>query len=126
MAATLRGGGDPKIVALETERRAAQLAADVVALDRLIADDLLFTGPDRQLGTKAQDLNAHRCGAVRVRAHEREELRVRRVGAHVAVTALRTRLTVAVAGTLVRSVYRYRRAPPGGRPAPGGRSRRAE
>jgi ketosteroid isomerase-like protein len=109
MTAALVGAADPEIVALEARLRAAQLAADVAALDALIADALLFTGPDGQLGTKAQDLAAHGTGAVRFRAHEPEELRVRRVGADVAVTALRARLAVEVAGTLVRGTYRYTR-----------------
>jgi ketosteroid isomerase-like protein len=109
MTAALVGAPDPEIVALEARLRAAQLAADVAALDALIADALLFTGPDGQLGTKAQDLAAHGSGAVRFRGHEPEELRVRRVGADVAVTALRARLAVEVAGTLVRGTYRYTR-----------------
>ena len=100
---------DAEIVALERRLRAAQLAADVAALDALIADALLFTGPDGRLATKAQDLEAHRSGAVRFRAHEPEELRVRRVGADVAVTSLRARLAVEVAGALVQGVYRYTR-----------------
>jgi ketosteroid isomerase-like protein len=112
MRAVLVGDADGEtatIVAREAELRAAQLAADTAALDRLIADDLLFTGPDGQLGTKAQDLAAHGSGVVRVRAHEPEELRVRRVGEHVAVAALRTRLAVDVAGTQHRGTYRYTR-----------------
>ena len=100
---------DPEVVALEARLRAAQLAADVGALDALIADELLFTGPDGTLGTKAQDLAAHASGAVRFRVHEPEELRVRRVGPDVAVTALRARLAVEVAGTLIQGVYRYTR-----------------
>jgi ketosteroid isomerase-like protein len=109
MQAVLLGTADPDIVACEAQLRAAQLAADVAALDRLIADDLLFTGPDGQLGTKAQDLAAHASGTVRFRGHEPEELRVRRIGADVAVAALRARLTVEVAGTLMRGIYRYTR-----------------
>ena len=109
MHAVLVGAPDPEIVALEVRLRAAQLAADVGALDALIADALLFTGPDGQLGTKAQDLAAHGSGAVRFRAHEPEELRVRRVGADVAVSALRARLAVEVGGTLLRGTYRYTR-----------------
>jgi ketosteroid isomerase-like protein len=109
MAAVLVGAADPEIVALEAQIRAAQLGADVSALDQLIAEELLFTGPDGQLGTKAQDLSAHGSGAVRFRAHEPEELRVRRVGADVAVSALRARLSVEVAGALVRGTYRYTR-----------------
>ncbi len=105
----LSGAADPEIAALEVQLRAAQLNADVAALDRLIADDLLFTGPDGQLGTKAQDLDAHASGVVRFRSHEPEELRVRRVGANVAIAALRARLAVEVAGTVVRGTYRYTR-----------------
>jgi ketosteroid isomerase-like protein len=100
---------DAEIVALEARLRTAQLAADVQELGQLIDDDLLFTGPDGQLGTKAQDLAAHGSGAVRFREHEPEELRVRRVGSDVAVVALRARLAVEVAGSVVRGTYRYTR-----------------
>lgn len=109
MQAALVGAPDPEIVALEAQLRAAQLAADVAALDALIADELLFTGPDGRLASKAQDLEAHASGIVRFRAHEPDELRVRRVGPDVAIAALRARLTVEVGGTLVRGVYRYTR-----------------
>ena len=109
MEAALVGAADPEIVALEERIRDAQLDGDVVALQRLIADELLFTGPDGQLGTKAQDLEAHASGVVRFRAHEPEELRIRRVGPDVAVSALRARLAVEVAGTLTRGTYRYTR-----------------
>jgi uncharacterized protein (TIGR02246 family) len=107
--AALVGAPDPEIVALEAEIRAAQLNADVAALDHLLADDLLFTGPDGQLATKRQDLEAHRSGVVRFRAHEPEELRIRRAGPDVAVTALRARLEVEVAGALTGGTYRYTR-----------------
>jgi len=112
MRAVLLGDAGPgvaEIVAREAELRAAQLAADTAALDRLIAEELLFTGPDGQLGTKAQDLAAHGSGVVRFREHEPEELRVRHVGDDVVLTALRARLAVEVAGTLRRGTYRYTR-----------------
>jgi ketosteroid isomerase-like protein len=109
LQAVLVGPDDPEIVTLEAEIRAAQLAADVASLDRLIAEDLLFTGPDGKLGTKTQDLAAHGSGAVRVREHEPEELRIRRVGPDAAIVALRTRLVVEVAGRTVRGTYRYTR-----------------
>ena len=105
----LVGTADPAIVALEAELRAAQLNADVDALDRLIDDDLLFTGPDGNLASKAQDLEAHRSGIVRFRAHEPEELRVLTVSADVCIAALRARLAVEVAGTLFEGTYRYTR-----------------
>lgn len=109
MQQSLVGPPDADIVALEARLRAAQLAADVLALDALISEELLFTGPDGQLGSKAGDLSAHGSGAVRFRTHEPEELRVRRIGETVAVSALRTRLVVEVGGTLVQGTYRYTR-----------------
>src|SRR5215472_1660977 len=107
--AALVGAPDPEIVELETRLRAAQLAADVAALDELVGDDLLFVGPDGRLATKSKDLEAHATGAVRFREHVPEELRVRRVGPSVAVTSLRTRLAVDVAGRLDRGTYHYTR-----------------
>ncbi len=109
MQQSLVGPPDADIVALEARLRAAQIAADVPALDALISEELLFTGPDGQLGSKAEDLSAHGSGAVRFRTHEPEELRVRRIGEAVAVSALRARLVVEVGGTLVQGTYRYTR-----------------
>ena len=109
MQALVVGPADHDIVACEVRIRRAQLDADVATLDALIADDLLFTGPDGRLGTKAQDLEAHRSGAVRFQAHDPQELRTRRVGEHVVVTALRARLAVEVEGSVVHGTYRYTR-----------------
>ncbi len=109
MRAVLATEGDDELVEAEAELRRAQLEADVAALDRLIDVDLLFAGPDGQLATKAQDLEAHRSGAVRFRSHEPEELRIRRVSADVAITTLRTRLGVEVGGALQQGVFRYTR-----------------
>jgi ketosteroid isomerase-like protein len=109
MEAVLIGSPDPEIIDCEARIRDAQLNADVAALDRLIADELLFTGPDGRIGTKAEDLHAHATGAVRFRAHKPEELRIRRVGANVAIVALRARLTVEVAGEIVDGTFGYTR-----------------
>jgi ketosteroid isomerase-like protein len=103
------GMADQEIVILEARIRAAQLSADLTALEDLISDDLLFTGPDGQLGTKAQDIEAYRSGTVRFVAHVPEELRIRRVSADVAISSLRAQLTVNVAGNLSRGTYRYTR-----------------
>jgi ketosteroid isomerase-like protein len=103
------GPPDPEVVALETRLRAAQLQVDGDALAALLSEDLLFTGPDGQLAGKADDLAAHRSGAVRFRVHEPQELRVRRQGGGVALTALRARLVVEVGGTRVAGIYRYPR-----------------
>jgi ketosteroid isomerase-like protein len=105
----LVGNPDQEIVILEARIRAAQLRADLIALDDLISDDLLFTGPDGQLGTKTQDIEAYRSGTVKFVAHLPEELRIRRVSADVAISSLRAHLAVEVAGNLSHGTYRYTR-----------------
>lgn len=102
-------GEDQHVVALEARLRDAQLTADTAALDTLISDNLLFTGPDGTLATKAQDLAAHASGLVRFRSHEPLSLDVRRVGDDVAVVALRARLAVDVGGHLSEGTFRYTR-----------------
>ncbi|MDB4906118.1 MAG: hypothetical protein JWO05_902 [Gemmatimonadetes bacterium] len=69
------------IAALEAELRAAQLAGDVPTLDRLISDDLQFTGPDGAFATKAGDLAAYRDGVMRVTEHQPGIARYTRVWA---------------------------------------------
>jgi ketosteroid isomerase-like protein len=100
---------DAEIAALEAELREAQLSADVGALDRLIDEDLLFTGPDGQLASKAEDLAAHRSGLVRMSSHDVEEMRIRWIGDDVAVVALRTRLAGEFAGQPFAGTWRYTR-----------------
>jgi ketosteroid isomerase-like protein len=100
---------DKEIAELEARIRQAQLNADVKELDELISDHLLFTGPNGQLGTKEQDLEAYRSGVIRFLKHEPEDLRVRRIGDDVAVSAVLAQLVVEVAGQINRGTYRYTR-----------------
>jgi uncharacterized protein (TIGR02246 family) len=109
LQSVLVGADDPEIVTLEAALRDAQLSADVEALAGLISDDLLFTGPDGQLATKAQDLAAHRSGTVRIREHTPIELRIRRLSPDAALVALRAHLTVDVHGVAVQGAFRYTR-----------------
>jgi hypothetical protein len=55
---------EAKIRACEVRLYAAMLDSDV-ALDVLIADDLLFVGPMGELATKAMDLELHRSGGTK-------------------------------------------------------------
>lgn len=61
------------IIALEEQLRHAMLGADVEALDRLIAPDLLFTTHMGQVIGKQQDLDMHRSGMLKLRAIEMGE-----------------------------------------------------
>lgn len=110
MNVVLMAGAPAEVVQYEKRLRQAQLDANVGELDRLIADDLLFAGPDGRLARKAQDLEAHRSGVVRFREHEPRELHVRRVRDDVAIASLEARLVVDVAGERTAGVYRYTRA----------------
>ena len=97
------------ITALEIELRTAQFCADIATLDRLISWDLLFTGPDGALITKADDLDAYRKGIVQITVNEPEELHVRRVGSDAFLVSLRVRLAGNHAGTPFSAVARYTR-----------------
>jgi ketosteroid isomerase-like protein len=105
----LIGTADPELVEAEARIRTAQLSGDLIGLDDLIDEDLLFTGPDGNLGTKAQDLDAYRSGMIKFRVHEPRELRIRRVGRNVAITSLLAWLVVEVAGNTTEGMYRYTR-----------------
>ena len=62
--------------AAERRLQAAQLASDVEALDALIDERLIFTGPDGRLYTKQDDLRVHRAGEQRMTRVEEEDLQV--------------------------------------------------
>lgn len=94
---------------LEEQLRSAQLNADVDALDALIADDLLFAGPDGCLVSKADDLAAYRGNVIRISSHQPEELHVRSVRADVFLVSLRARLCGVYAGAAFSVRSRYMR-----------------
>ncbi|MEO3810274.1 nuclear transport factor 2 family protein [Sphaerisporangium sp. B11E5] len=62
----------------EAERRlqVAQLAGDADALDLLLDDRLVFTGPDGGLYSKGDDLEIQRTGEQRLTRVDEEELKV--------------------------------------------------
>ncbi|NUS10655.1 MAG: nuclear transport factor 2 family protein [Streptomyces sp.] len=62
----------------EAEQRlqAAVRSGDADALDRLLDDRVVYTGPDGLAVTKEEDLEAHRSGALSVETFDQEDLRV--------------------------------------------------
>lgn len=62
--------------AAERRLQAAQLASDVDALDGLIDDVALFTGPDGSVLSKRDDLQAHASGYQVMSRVDEEDLRV--------------------------------------------------
>jgi hypothetical protein len=66
--------------AAERQLQRAQLTSDVAALDRLIDDRLVFTGPDGRLYSKRDDLQVHRSGRQSMTRVDEEDLTVLVVG----------------------------------------------
>ena len=97
------------IQALEAELRMAQLQSDVSALERLIDDALLFTGPEGTLATKADDLALHRERVVQFTTHEPSDVQFLVVTDDVVVVALRTRLAGQFRAVDFAGDYRYTR-----------------
>ncbi|HST07779.1 MAG TPA: nuclear transport factor 2 family protein [Gemmatimonadaceae bacterium] len=50
----------------EAALRRAQLEGDVAVLDRLVDDELVFTGPNGLIYGKSDDLDGHRRGVIRI------------------------------------------------------------
>jgi len=113
LAADLR---DDSLRACEAALRQAQLAGDVAALERLVDDALVFTGPDGAVYGKSDDLDAHRQGWVRITRLEPSEERIQRFGT-VAVVSVRMEMAGAFRGAPFAGPFRYTRV---WREGPGG------
>lgn len=70
----------------EEALRTAMLANDVNALGDLLDDELVFTGPDGQVLSKADDLSVHRERLLRLEQLEFYDTRFHRIGEMIAVT----------------------------------------
>ena len=92
----------------ESALRQAQLAADVAALDALIDDDLVFTGPDGAVYGKRDDLNAHRSGAIRITQLDPSDERLQDFGS-IIVVSVRMEMCGSFNGTPFAGPFRYTR-----------------
>lgn len=99
---------DGMLRASETALRAAQLAGDVGALDRLLDDALVFTGPDGAVYGKADDLDAHREGWVSIGRLEPSDERIQQYGS-VAVVSVRMDMAGSWQGQPFEGPFRYTR-----------------
>lgn len=88
--------------------RKAQLAGDVAALERLVDDALVFTGPDGAIYRKADDLDAHRHGTVRITRLEPSEEHIQRFGS-IAVISVRMEMAGTFQGAEFDGPFRYTR-----------------
>ena len=92
----------------ETALRNAQLAGDIEALDKLLDDKLVFTGPDGLLYGKSDDLDAYRAGMVRIDKLEPSEERVQDFGS-IVVVSVRMEMSGSFQGADFAGPFRYTR-----------------
>jgi ketosteroid isomerase-like protein len=95
---------------LDAERRlqTAQRAGDVDALDALLDDRLVATGPDGASFGKAADLEAHRSGALRITKLVQEDLDVL-VDGEVAITRVTVSAEAVQGGVPMAGRLKYTR-----------------
>jgi ketosteroid isomerase-like protein len=99
---------DDSLKASESALRQAQLASDVSALERLVDDALVFTGPDGLVYGKQDDLDSHRQGWVRITRLEPSEERIQRFG-NIAVVSVRMEMSGTFQGEPFAGPFRYTR-----------------
>jgi ketosteroid isomerase-like protein len=99
---------DDSLRECELALRRAQLAGDADALDRLVDEALVFTGPDGLLYSKGDDLDAHRNAWVRITRLDPSEERIQRFG-DVAVVSVRMEMAGAFRGEPFAGPFRYTR-----------------
>ncbi len=95
----------PEIARLETELAQAMLHNDLATLDRLLADDLMFSGPDGIVIDKARDLALHRSGDTVFTKYEIEELSIQ-IYQPIAIANVKVSLAGSFKGTTFAGDYR--------------------
>jgi ketosteroid isomerase-like protein len=96
------------IHAAEEQLRQAMLHSDVASLDRLIADDLIFTTHFGTVVTKQEDLAVHRSGELKFHAIEPSEQKVMILG-QAAYVCVRMALSGMNNGSPFRGDFRFSR-----------------
>jgi len=98
-----------EVEAAEAALRAAMLAGDLAALDRLLDDELVFTDQAGRTLGKADDLSAYRSGLLRLSRADILDRAIRMAGDDAAVVTLRAELAGRWDGTPFTAAFRYTR-----------------
>jgi hypothetical protein len=102
------GPSEASLHACEMALRRAQLTGDVGELDRLVADELVFTGPNGAVYSKHDDLDGHRRGIIRITRLEPSEERIQHFG-NIAVVSVRMEMSGTFEGAPFAGPFRYTR-----------------
>jgi hypothetical protein len=93
----------------EEQLRQAMLASDIVALNTLLANELIFTNHLGQCLGKEADLSAHKSGTLRISKLEPSEQQIKLVGDKVAVVFVRVQVIGTYAGQPAGGDFRFTR-----------------
>ncbi|WP_137922198.1 nuclear transport factor 2 family protein [Hydrogenophaga sp. 2FB] len=96
------------VVELEERLQRAMRTSDVLVLDELLADDLLFTNHQGLVVTKQEDLEVHKSGLLKLDSFDVSERSIRQLG-HVAIVAVRVQLAGRHANNYFEGTFRYTR-----------------
>jgi Domain of unknown function (DUF4440) len=99
---------DHPILSFEAALVEAQLSGDVAALERLLDDELYFTGLGGSVFSKADDLNAHRSRQLRITKMRPLERHITSLGSVVVVSVLMD-AEATVGGVASKATLRYTR-----------------
>ena len=100
--------GDDPILEHEDALRQAQLHGDVEALDRLLDDALVFTTLEGTIVGKADDLDIHRSGRLRVTRMDPADRHIVHLG-NTVVVSVRMEAEATFDGVWARNALRYTR-----------------
>lgn len=84
------------------------LTSDVLVLDELLADDLLFTNHQGLVVTKQEDLEVHRSGLLKLESIAASDRSIWQLG-NVAIVAVRVQLAGRYANDPFEGTFRYTR-----------------
>jgi ketosteroid isomerase-like protein len=96
------------VVELEERLERAMRTSDVLVLDELLADDLLFTNHQGLVVSKQEDLEVHRLGLLQLDSLRTSDRSIREFG-NVAIVAVRVQLAGRHANNYFESTFRYTR-----------------
>lgn len=104
----MNGSIKAQIIEAEERLRLAMLCSDVTVLDELLAPELVFTSHLGQIMSKADDLAAHRSGALNIREMTPFEQRIQVVG-DVAIATVKVSSTASYMGHELDGDFRFTR-----------------
>jgi ketosteroid isomerase-like protein len=98
-----------QVKTVEEELRIAIIASDVVVLERLLADDLVFTSHTGQVVKKADDLSAHKSGIFKIKKIAPSEQDIRCIKEDIVIVTVKVYIEAEFDGNIDKSNLRYTR-----------------